>query len=80
VLVGQAAAGSRVVFALWGGPAKELEPLIEGLRHTAGVPEGSVRYARTGHPQIPKNYFEFGNPLEAINRELGGPDARIKWA
>lgn len=79
VLVAQAAFDRPVVFALWGGPAKELEGEIEQLRQQAGTPAGVVRYTRTGHPQIPKNYFEHGNPLEAINDELGGQTA-IKWA
>ena len=79
VLVEQAKAKRPVVFALWGGPAKELEGRIEKLRERANAPEKFVRYVRTGHPQIPKNYFESGNPLGAINQELGAPKTRIKW-
>lgn len=79
VLVGQATPERPVVFALWGGPAKGLEGDIEELRQVGGTPAGAVRYVRAGHPQIPKNYFEHGNPLEAINEELSGPGARIDW-
>ncbi|HEX7312941.1 MAG TPA: hypothetical protein VF297_03425 [Pyrinomonadaceae bacterium] len=79
VLVGQAGAERPVVFALWGGPAKELEKLIEELRQHAGTAAAAVRYVRAGHPQIPKNYFETGNPLEAINNALGGSKVSIKW-
>lgn len=79
VLVEQAKAKRPIVFALWGGPAKELEGQIEELRQAVKSPENSVRYVRAGHPQIPKNYFESGNPLGAINQELGSPKSAIKW-
>jgi uracil-DNA glycosylase len=79
VLVEQAKSKRPIVFALWGGPAKELERLIEELRQSAGSPQKFVRYVRTGHPQIPKNYFEFGNPLGSINKELGMAKSAIKW-
>ena len=79
VLVEQAKSKRPVVFALWGGPAKELERLIEELRQTAKAPEKFLRYVRTGHPQIPKNYFESDNPLAAINKELGATKYGIKW-
>lgn len=79
VLVAQAKEDRPVVFALWGGPAKELEPLIEELRQKAGTSAKAVRYTRTGHPQIPKNYFEADNPLAAINKELKKSGNEIKW-
>ena len=79
VLVEQSKSKRPVVFALWGGPAKELERLIEELREGAQAPAKFVRYVRTGHPQIPRNYFESGNPLVAINKELGAAKSGIKW-
>jgi len=79
VLMMQAKSGRHLVFVLWGGPAKALEPSIEELREKAKAPKTAVRYVRTGHPQIPKNYFEPGNPLEMINKEIGKPRDRINW-
>ena len=79
VMVAGARGDHPVVFALWGGPAKALEPEIEGLRQKAKAPKTGVRYVRTGHPQIPKNYFEPGNHLEMINEEFDKSTPKIKW-
>jgi uracil-DNA glycosylase len=79
ILVEQAKSSGPIVFALWGSPAKALEEQIESLRLQAKTPKASVRYARTGHPQIPRNYFEFGNPLTAINKSLGTSNNGIRW-
>lgn len=79
VLMMHAKRDHPIAFALWGGPAKALEPLIEDLRQKAKAPETAVRYVRTGHPQIPKNYFEPGNPLQMIKDELGKYGDGIRW-
>jgi len=79
VLVEQTKSKRPIVFTLWGGPAKELESVIEKLRLKAKAPEKFVRYVRMGHPQIPENYFGSGNSLGAINKELGASKFAIKW-
>ena len=79
VLIAQVKPDHPIVFVLWGGPAKALEPEIESLRQQAGAPKKGVRFVRTGHPQIPKNYFEPGNPLAMINQALGKSGAAINW-
>lgn len=79
VLVEQTKSERPIVFVLWGGPAKELEGRIEELRESANAPQKFVRYVRAGHPQIPKNYFALGNPLQAIDKELGAAKPTIKW-
>jgi uracil-DNA glycosylase len=79
VLVAGARGDNPVVFALWGGPAKALEPEIEGLRQKVKAPKNGVRYVRAGHPQIPEKHFEAGNPLEMINEALDKSAPKIKW-
>ena len=69
----------RVVFALWGGEAKEIGELVKTKAQAAGKSE--IRFTQTGHPQRPENYFlgseKLINPLEAINKEIQGDP--IEW-
>jgi uracil-DNA glycosylase len=78
VLVRQAA-DHPVVFVLWGSSADDLEGEIAGLAEAAGLPAGSVRTTKTGHPQWPAGYFRNGNPLAQINEALGDPGPAIRW-
>jgi uracil-DNA glycosylase len=69
----------RVVFALWGTPAKGLRPLIEEKARAVKLPKRLLAFVESGHPQIPKNYFEPGNPLDLINKAIGKSGRPIHW-
>ncbi len=68
----------RIVFALFGGKAQELEEWIDTCRICQDIPEGNVRVVKSGHPSIIRSFFRNGNPLGRINRELE-VDRRIRW-
>ena len=68
----------RIVFALFGGEAQELEGWIDTCRTCQGIPEGNVRVVKSGHPSKIRPFFHNGNPLYRINRELP-VNRRIRW-
>jgi len=78
-LIERSSSDHRVVFALWGGEAKEIGEVVRTKAKAAGKSE--IRFTQTGHPQRPENYFigpeEPINPLEAINKEIQGNP--IEW-
>jgi uracil-DNA glycosylase len=78
VLVRQGANGP-VVFVLWGGSAKQLEPEIRSLASKLGVKPTAVRCCKSGHPQWVAEYFKGGNPLAAINQAIGKSGKAIAW-
>jgi uracil-DNA glycosylase len=80
VIAEQAASNNQaVVFALWGGPAKNLRKRIEKIAAKVGGSENLVRFTEAGHPQLPNYYFEPGNPIEMINQALGEREGKIDW-
>lgn len=68
----------RVVFALFGDEAKKLKRWIDVYRECQDVEEGNVRVMKSGHPSIVGSFFQHGNPLDRINRELE-TNRRIRW-
>ena len=59
-----------IVFALFGGEAKRLRPRIESQQRRLDVPLEDVRFVESGHPSLPRAFFNGGNPLGCINHEL----------
>lgn len=67
-LVGEART-RPIVFALFGRPARDLQPQIEGLGHALG-PTPNLRFVKSGHPSMSHRFLRYGNPLGRINAEL----------
>jgi uracil DNA glycosylase len=72
-------ANHPVVFVLWGGSAKQLEPEIRHLASQFGVKAAAIRCCKSGHPQWVADYFKDGNPLAAINQAIGKSGKSIAW-
>ncbi len=80
-LLVQEAATRPVVFALFGGEAKNLRRWIEARGRSLCVPEENLRFVESGHPSMPRYFFcsenPVGrNPLGRINDALTDP---IDW-
>ena len=75
-LLVQEAATRPVVFALFGGQAKNLQGWIEAHGRYRHVPGENLRFVKSGHPSKPRYFFCSGNPLGRINDELTDP---IDW-
>ena len=68
----------RIVFALFGDEAQELEKWIDACRICHYIPKGNIRVVKSGHPSIVGSFFLNGNPLHRINSELP-VIRRIRW-
>ena len=75
-LLVQEAVTRPVVFALFGGQAKNLQGWIEAHGRYRHVPGENLRFVKSGHPSKPRYFFRSGNPLGRINDELTDP---IDW-
>ncbi len=75
-LLVQEAETRPVVFALFGGKAKNLQGRIEACGRYLRVPVENLRFVKSGHPSKPRYFFCSGNPLGRINDELADP---IDW-
>lgn len=69
-----------IVFALFGRPARDLQPQIEKLGHVPSPPRPDLRFVKSGHPSRPHHFLRRGNPLGRINAELNAGGCNpIDW-